>query len=540
MTVRVRCTEPEARPAALELEVPPGDGFTVYLLGDTLEGVGDLRSTVIRRRGEHPAAGSMLVAEFDILDETGGEPQLIAREVGHLVDVEHVRPGMRTRLLPMARFGPECRFEAVLPSQRRVQFGLDLEWQGQTQTRAAIAGAGTVARPTAKKAAGTLWLLPTAYNLMYDTRDQAFDSIKAVASKLGLSPRLVANVASLLSVVFVGFLVWYYQKGQTDEQAEARAAAEEALARSRASNALALKGEQACLVERKALVDKLGDIAAGLQLQVDAALEATSSQGVALEMGGGAMARKEVRARDEIALEALRKRMAVLLPEIEPPGAESAHCLGFDRLLGTELPSYVLLWHPDPTVSCPEDYASTLSGGWTVGRWGLSERAAAEFGVIERAVGYEDLESDGDKRADSRWAANTYIEGLLATERALLEWRGLGRIPVAPSQAQLWSLALWAGYNGMSSPTDGVLDEPLDICIEELLNELAADAAPPGPGEPLLPDLLDVAEGRVELRARPTPGCPWPNDALLNGAQSALTAVGRAAHVVEVDDEESE
>lgn len=537
MSVRVRCTETDSRPPVLEVEVPPGDGFVVYLLGDTLEGVGDLRSTVVKRRGDHPAQGSMLVAEFDVLDETGGEPQLIAREVGHLVDVEHVRPGMRTRLLPMSRFGPEARFEVVLPSQRRVQFGLDIEWQGTRTARAALAGSGTVPKRKAQGAAGTLWLLPTAYNLMYDTRDQAFDSIKAVASKLGLSPRLVANLASLLSVIFVGAMAWYVQKGKTDEQAAARAAAEEALARSRASTALALQGEQACLQERRELVDKLGDIAEGMQLQVDAALQASSSQGVALEFGGASMARKEVRARDAVSLDALRKRLASLLPEMEQPGADSSRCLAFERQLGTELPRYVLLWHPDPTVSCPPDYGRTLDGGWSVGRWGLSERAAAEFGVIERAEGYEDLEPEGDPRANERWAADTFIDGLLATERALLEWRFMGRIPVAPSQAQVWSLALFAGYNGMSSPTEGVLDEPLGVCVEEFLNELAADAAPPEPGEPLLPDLLDVAEGRIEVRARPTPGCPWSNDALLKGAQGALTAVGRAAHLADPEEQ---
>jgi len=538
-TILIRSIEPQARPAVVELEIAEGEGFSIYLLPDALEGVGDLRSTVIRRQDEHPAEGSLLIADVDVVTDGQEEPQLLVRDLGHLIDLDHVRPGLRSRVLAMTRLGPDARFEVTLPSQRRIEFGLQVQLQGHRMARAALGGAGTAPRSRAKSEAGTLWLLPTAYNLMYDTWDQAFDTAKEIALRLGLSPRMVASLASLMSVIVVSGVVWYQQYKATQDARAQVVQTEEALARSRAGTALALAGEQACLVERKELVDKLGDVAASWQLQIDAALQATSSQGVALEFAGASMARPAVRERDQLSLDIMRKDLAKLLPEIDPPSAEASRCLAFDRLLGPQLPRYALLWHPDPSLACPADYASNLSGGWSVGRWGLSARAAREFGVVERAEGYEDLEPGGDSRANDRWAANVLVDGLIASESALLGWHGAGRVPVAPSQAQLWALTLWHGYNAMPSPTEGVLDQPLSVCIDELLDDLNAEASPAAPGVPLLPDLLPVANGKVSVRARPTPGCPWPSDVLTDGAQAAVRAVGRAAHVATVESEDA-
>ena len=105
-----------------------------------------------------------------------------------------------------------------------------------------------------------------------------------------------------------------------------------------------------------------------------------------------------------------------------------------------------------------------------------------------------------------------------------------------PGQAQAWSLALYAALNRLPSPADGVLNETAAFCVNQLLTEYAATSPAGQKGEPLLPDLVDVATGEVEMPVRPSPSCPWATDAMERGAKGTFFSAARLALIDEAGD----
>ena len=127
-----------------------------------------------------------------------------------------------------------------------------------------------------------------------------------------------------------------------------------------------------------------------------------------------------------------------------------------------------------------------------------------------------------DPRMNDRWSADTLANGLRAVQEALLDFEMEGRPSVLPSQSQAWSLALFAAINRLPSMADGVLNEPAAYCVNQLITEYAANAPAGQKGDPILPDLVDVATGVTTLKLRPSPSCPWAPDAMEKGAQAAF------------------
>jgi hypothetical protein len=212
-------------------------------------------------------------------------------------------------------------------------------------------------------------------------------------------------------------------------------------------------------------------------------------------------------------------------------------CLDQEAALGKDLPRYLLLWHPDPHHTCPADYESGEGGVRTVGRFGLSDRVAREFGAEgDRGTGggTDALQVLlGDPRREDRWAAFTVAHAYRRAVEVLLRTEASDRLPTLQSQSHVWGLALLDAYNRMPSPAGGVLDSTLATCVDGLLREQAQRATPAVAGEPLRPDLVAVAEGEIRVSPTPTPGCPWPADAIRTGADAALRAVARLASVAE-------
>lgn len=162
------------------------------------------------------------------------------------------------------------------------------------------------------------------------------------------------------------------------------------------------------------------------------------------------------------------------------------------------------------------------------GGWGVSARAAREFGVPESAAKASPDGETADPRLNDRWSAYTLTTGVRTLQEALLTADTSDRPPVAPGMAQLWTLALWDAYNRMPSPGDGVMDKTAADCVADLLLERLASSPPAAPGEPLLPDLASVALGEP-FKVTPTAGCPWTGDSFQKGAASALRAAARQA-----------
>ena len=97
-----------------------------------------------------------------------------------------------------------------------------------------------------------------------------------------------------------------------------------------------------------------------------------------------------------------------------------------------------------------------------------------------------------------RWSASTLAIGLREVQFALLTSDTGPRPPTVPSQAHLWTLALWDAYNRLPSPASGVMDKPVGYCIDVMITKLMDDDSTSilvlG-----LPDIVSVAEGEKIL-----------------------------------------
>lgn len=524
----VRCVEVGARPAIAEIEVDDQDTFNLWMLDDVIDAASSLRASVLRRRGVLPPQGAVLALELDLRPRPGGGMGLRIAGIGPDLEIEQVRPGGRSRIVHAVAVGLEGRFEIALQDQRRIVVALELVAGSSGDARAAVAGAGARKALRVAAEAGALWLVPTAWTLFNEWADELWEELGQSLRKFGLTPKMFTTISAWVVLGAMAGFAWYQQYRDKRVAEEALDGATQELARSKAGVTAALQGEAACLIERQGLVDRLGDVAAGRQLQADKALNFTAAAGIALELGGTRMAGRELSLHDEPARERLRKRLWKMLSEPGEAPAEVARCLSFDNLLGAEVPRYALTWHPVADSACAPSYAGDVDGRRIAGRWGLSNRAAREFGAASES----ELSGDAgasDPRWDDRWSATVLTHGVRAVEKALLSHPAGGHPAMVPSQSQLWSMALFAAYNTLPSPADGALDVPAETCVRQLLDQWTLTAPPGGPGQPILPDLLDVADGEITLSAPATIGCPWPPDAVAAGARLALDAALRLA-----------
>ena len=524
----IECIESPARPAVASLTLKQGESARIFALADALEVDTGLRATVLRKEGQDPPASAELILAFEML-ESGGQTTMRVLGNGGEATVDWLRSNARTRVGSGTLLRSGSRLEATIRRQRRVQFTLIATGDAATTSRTVVAGSGTRKSQALAAANGATWLAPTAWKLATDMTGVIIDNATAFGNKLGLSREMVAW-STIAWFAFAGMAVAFYGQSQATEAAEDDvASAQEDLDLSEAARAIALEAEQACLTERTALADRLGDVGASMALQADRAIAASGSQGVAIELGGARMGTDEVAAFDAVALADLSPEVARRMGALPP--ADVSACLSQRLVLGSDLPTYLLVWHPDANLACPIAYGAVVDGTSLAGRWGLSERVAREFGAPDAALeaALRDDPNGADARSNDRWSALTLAAGARAVLTTVLQHDSSGRVPVAPGQAQVWALTLFGAYNSMPTQADGVLDWKAAACVDQLLDDLAATAPPAAPGAPLLPEITLVASGEVPVVARPTPGCPWPSDAIAQGSDSALRAIARLA-----------
>ena len=533
----VQCIEPDSLPIQIQLELQDGEMFTVFLLSDASTSPGGLRSTILVKADTDPPPEAAMIFEVAIYDPGTGDPVTMrVRRLGSSLNTDLVRPHVRSRVTPGTEVRSGSRLEVVLPDLRRVSFTLQLEAEIHQGASSSIGG-GAVRHKQAVAGGDTAYYLYNTVRSILTVNIQ-FLIGRAIAAltKLGIPPWILPLAVTGLLVV--GGLAYYaYRQNQVASAAEAEAeTANAALDESEAAAAAALENEMACLAQRQALAQRLNDIKEQMKAEVEIALATSFTYGVALGEGGARMGEDDVVEYDKQLQESVVNRVVDIMSEFSGAPSQAESCLSHEGVLIPDLPTYTLLWHPDPDLVCPIEYAAVDNGIDRAGRWGLSIRVKRQFGGDEfqadLAAAIDDLTdpSQSDPRMADRWSAATHAIGMRDIQQALLASDAGNRVPVAPSQAHLWTLALWDAYNQMPSPADGVLDSPVNICITELMDQVLRSAAPAEPGAPLLPNIVSVASAEKKILITPTPGCPWPDKAIEQGANAALLAVAHTAN----------
>lgn len=524
MAQTLHCFEPAARPTRASLGVDPGERFAVHVLSDGRhEAARGLRATVLRRAGQPPPPGSFLLLEAEIRAARAGDPpNFRARRLHPRVDVEVLRPDVRSRLVINQEWRSGTRLEATLPDLSTLSFTLEMAAEAAQGPRASAAG-----RPSKREAAAgvgaLLWMIPTAAATLADPKARAAAWLQSRLKRAGVSPALLSPMLVVLAMgAGLGTVAFLQYRGKQDAEARA-AAAEEGRAAAEAGRDAALVAESACMEGRRELAKTLDDRQTQARLQAELVLAASLSRSVAVELGGPRMGTPEALAFDTTAAPRALDQVVLDMVKLRDPPTGADRCLGLAEILGQDLPLYVLLWHPDPALVCARDYHVVLGGVDRAGAWGISSRAAEAFGPPEDA-------GDGEPRSNDRWSAHTLATGLRAVEAALIGADTGPRPPVAPGQGQLWALAVWDAYNRMPASAEGVSDAPMEQCVAELVAGVAEARGPAAPGEPVLPDITAVARGEA-VAVAPTAACPWPADALTSGASAAFRAVAHLGNL---------
>ncbi|MFH1467672.1 MAG: hypothetical protein ABIO70_25020 [Pseudomonadota bacterium] len=523
----IQCFEPEARPGAISMELEPGDAFCVFMLDDALEeGAGGLRSTILRRAGEAPPPKSVFLMEL-VASAVGDRWSLRVRRVNREMSIETQRAEARVRVTRGNELHDEARFEVALVGLRTVVFTLRFAELKRQGGEAAVGGAGSRSSRAMAGAVGSFWLVPTAMAILSAPKARVMNTLVKWGKKAGISPGMLLLAIGVL-IPLVVTLVWGYLQSRAATQAKLEAAeAGEKLGTAEAALDAALQAEAACVAQRKDVVAALKDLEAKRALQAEIALATPLAQTLAVELGGARMGDESLVALDVAWLKGLREQVVFDLEKLDGTPEDATRCLAQASALGQDLPSFILLWHPDPTLVCPLGYELIDEGVDRMGSWGLSARASSAFGP--KAPGHAAGGMGAELRMNDRWASHTLADGVRGILTTILTAETANRPPVAPSQAHLWALALWDAYNRLPVPADGALDKSAEDCVDGLMKGLLDSDLPTVPGQPILPDITLVALGEISPPAKPTAGCPWPAEALPTGAKAALRAVAHQA-----------
>ncbi|MFT5586656.1 MAG: hypothetical protein ACI9VR_004255 [Cognaticolwellia sp.] len=536
MSQSILCTEPGGRPLIASVELESGENFSIYVIEDADPAGSILRATILRKGTNTPPPGSLLLFEATLVG-TGGNSAIRTVLVNSQITVEMIRPDARSRVTSNIEIPSPSRFEINFGDLRTISFTLEAPSASGGKGAKSMVGGGGTRRSSALAVGGSSsYMIPSIVATLRVPQMAVLKWLTAQAQKLGLSPWMIGSLVAVLFTLGSSIAVagWSYMKSKDAEEETAAAIADmESAADARDS---ALQAEAQCLVERRDLVEALGDVQKERELLAEAALALTATRILAAEKGGGRYSSEEAIGFDRI--DDMKEKVVAVISSLRGEAKTATFCLQQDEQLGNDLPRYVLLWHPDTKLVCPTEYATVENGIAAMGRWALSDRAAREFGVQEEATSSPDTPGDGisnllsDPRMRDRWSANAYTQGLRAVQEGVLTAPTGDRPAVAPGQAHLWMLTVWDQYNKMSSPVGGVMNTSAEQCAQSLVMEQLNFSGPAEPGQPILPDIVKVANGELKIEPTPTAGCPWPSErSMEDSAQAALRAVSHMAKV---------
>ena len=542
--VQVQCIEPNALPLMVEHEVRLLETFRLFVLSDTRgAGASTLRQTILISADEDPPPEATLVFELDVYDPGAGDQIVFrVRRMGARVYVDWICPNVRSRIGEGNELPTGARLEVILQDARRILVTLQMESDLLQSTVDAVGGG--VYRHKAKDEGSAAWYLYYSFfQLMVMNTTLLRDKVNLWLRRRGLHPWVVLAILSVGSLLLLAGWAAYNQHKAAKAAEEKSQALEEMNARIEEARQNALENEMACLQERQSLARRLQDIAESYKALISQAINYTFSQSVSVEVGGNRMGDDSLMPFDEQYQNSTTQAILDRMESVSGDTVAMAFCLQQDQVLGVDLPRYVLTWHPDPNVVCPLNYATVDNGIDRKGSWGLSERVAKEFGAQNYSeggqAGADQLEEQlGSPRMAPRWSATTLAIGIREIQFTLLTADTGGRPPVAPGQAQIWSLAIWDAYNRVPSPAGGVMDKPVGYCVDEMIDRITSTAGVSEPGAPVLPDIALVANESKTLVVPPSPSCPWPADAFTLGTKSALRAVVNMAHYLDYENNE--
>ena len=534
MPITIHCFEPQAKPMRASVDLEPRERVALYVMQDTLtDEARGLRTTILRKAKEHPPNGVDLVFE---LEPRAGRPgqaaTFLVRKVGRHMAIEVIRPdGSRGRVTKNAEVRSGSRFDVTLEDMRTITFGLEVE-AGSIGNQRMVGGGTRRSNKMDTALTAGAWLIPTVADTLASPREAVISFLFKIAKKLGISnigfPFILMSL-TMFAGIGAGAFFWY-QKGNVEEELEVVQAQLVATEQSRDA---AISAESACVDQRRVLTAALDDIETSFRLQAEIAMEAQLARTKATELGGPRMAIEEAVEYDLTAAEGLYRYVVELMKEQrDAPDAEDvAPCLGQEAVLGQDVPRYVLVWNPVDELVCPDDYAAVDAGVDRAGAFGLTTRAAAEFG------GPYPPDNQDEPRSNVRWSSSAMVVGFRTIQKAVLQADTGGRPPVAPGQVHAWSLAIWDLYNKMPSPANGGMDAPLDSCVSDLVVQASLAGGNAEPGQPVLPSITGVAAGNTSFRLRPTAGCPWPVGGMQDAAKNALSTIARMGLILEAEAE---
>ncbi|MGC6508968.1 MAG: hypothetical protein ACON4U_11155 [Myxococcota bacterium] len=542
--VLVQCIEPNALPLMVEHEVRLLETFRLFVLSDTRgAGASALRQTILLSADEDPPPEATLVFELDVYDPGAGDSIVFrVRRMGARVYIDWLRPNVRSRIGEGNELPTGARLEVILQDARRIVITLQMESELLQSSVDAIGGG--VYRHKAKDEGSAAWYLYYSFfQLMVMNTTLLRDKINLWLRRRGLHPWVVLAILSVGSLLLLAGWMAYNQHKAAQAAEEKSKALEEINARVEEARQNALDNEMACLQERQSLARRLQDIEESYKALISQAINYTFSQSVSVEVGGNRMGDDSLMPFDEQYQANTTQAILDRMESVPGDAVAMSFCMQQEQVLGVDLPRYILTWHPDPNVVCPLNYAIVDNGIDRKGSWGLSERVAKEFGAQNYSeggqAGADQLEAQlGSPRMAPRWSATTLAIGIREIQFTLLTADTGGRPPVAPGQAQIWSLAIWDAYNRVPSPAGGVMDKPVGYCVDEMLDRLTSTAGVSEPGAPVLPDIAMVANENRSLVVPPSPSCPWPADAFTLGTKSALRAVVNMSYYLDHENNE--
>ncbi len=522
MSLTIHCYEPQSVPRSISLVLEGARPFAVYALQDNLgDDVRDLRSTILRRIEENPPPQCSLLFEMELRALRPGElPTMKVRKVGARADIQIVRSDSRGRVTKGTELKSGSRFEATLRDLRTIVFSLEIETE-LAHGKGAVAGARLKGNNAIEEIGSLIWVVPNIAEAIAEPRGKIVAWMGAKAKSLGVSRGMVSAFL-LFSVPMFGMLYMAYRYTNSQSLEEEILELQTGIEAARAASIAAIQSEQDCREQRRDLTRILDLIDESRKLQAEIALSVPLAHAVSIEGGGSRMGEEPAMEYDDVARKLVHKQVVGDMSSEKEAKNFASVCLAQETALGQDLPSYMLTWHPSNDFLCPEDFQMVIDGVDVGGHFGLSKRVAGEFGALA------DVAEGDDIRLNERWSSNALVTGVRVVMASLLETDSGDRPPVAPSQIHLWSLALFDAYNRMPSPAEGSMDRPAEECVADVMRELGERYQPAEPGQPVLPNLADVAAG-FEVRVTPTSGCPWPADAINRGAQSALRAVTQSA-----------